>query len=191
MQILKDLQILETGIDKDSLKGKVYFKLEDVQVKGFEPLEEIADKAFRKERFENIKFAPIFDTVYIANRAIQIPQMQIQSNAINFFIEGHLNHNHTSNLWITIPLSNLKRRDAAVIPELRHIEHLGNKIYVEVKEDSLGKFDYKLHLNNKKYYEERGILNQYKEDKKEEERSRKEYKKSERALKKEERKNEE
>jgi hypothetical protein len=170
----------DTGLIKESLNGTIYFELIDVQIKGFKPLEKVANKVFRKTRFEDIRFAPIRNTVTISDSSLQIPQMQIQSSAFEFFVEGHLDNTHTSDIWVTLPLSNLKKRDGNEIPELQEFDHTGKKLYVEVIENAEGKFEYKLHLNNKKLYEEKGILDQYKEDKKENEQSFKEYKKAER-----------
>lgn len=179
----------ETGLDTESLKGKVYLELENVEIKGFKPLEKVANKIFRKKRFEDIKFAPIIDTLYIANKTIEIPRLQIQSTAIDLFVEGHLSYDHKTNIWVTIPLSNLKHRDVNEIPDLQEFENTGKKIYVEVKEKPDGELEYKLHLNDKKLYEEKGIMGQYKEDHKNERKSRRAYKKNERKLKKEERQN--
>jgi len=179
----------EEGLDTKSLKGTAYFELDDVEVKGFKPLEEVANKIFRKERFEYIKFAPISNTVSIANKTIEIPQMQIQSTAFDFFVEGQLNYDHKTNIWVSVPLSNLKHRDVNEIPELEEFENTGKKIYVQVKEDENGKLEYKLHLNNKKLYEEKGILDEYQEDRKKDNKSRKEYKKKKRVEKREQRKN--
>lgn len=179
----------EVGLDTKSLNGTAYFELEDVELKGFKPLEEVANKIFRKERFENIKFAPISNTFSFANKTIEIPQMQIQSTAFDFFVEGHLNYDHKTNIWVSVPLSNLKKRDVNEIPDLEDFENTGKKIYVEIKEDENGKLKYKLHLNNKKLYEEKGILNKYKEDRKKEKKSRKEFTKNKRIEKRAQRKN--
>lgn len=170
----------QEGLDIKTLKGRAYFELNGVEVKGFEPLEKVADKIFKKERFEDIRFAPISNTIFIANETVEIPQMQMQSTAFDFFVEGHLNYDHKSNIWVSIPLSNLKHLDVSMIPELVDYENTGKKVYVEVKGSDDGKLDYKLHLNNKKLYEEKGILSQYKEQHKKEKASHKEYKKSKR-----------
>jgi len=175
----------ETGLDTELLKGKVYLELENVEIKGFKPLEKVANKVFRKKRFEDIKFAPIIDTLYIANRTIEIPRLQIQSTAIDLFVEGHLSYDDKTNIWVTIPLSNLKHRNVNEIPELKAFENTGKKIFVEVKEKIDGELEYKLHLNDKKLYEEKGILEQYKIDHKNERKSRRAYKKNERRLKRE------
>lgn len=176
------------GLNTSSLKGKVFFELNEVEVVGFKPLEKVANKIFRKERFEAIKFAPISNTVFIENRTIEIPQMQIQSTAFDLFVEGHLNYDHKTNIWVSIPLSNLKKRDIKNIPNAEEYANTGKKVFIEIKENDQNELNYKLHLNNKKLYEEKGFLNQYKELQKSDRLERKTSRKEERQKKRVQRK---
>ena len=169
----------ENGLDTKSLKGLVNFDLRELELNGFEPIQKIGNKIFKKKRFENIRFADISEELYISNRTVEIPRMEIQSTAFNLFVEGHLNYDNKTNIWISVPLSNLKKRDLADIPVEKGFIDAGNKVFVEVKDGSEKKLTYIFHLNNKKLYEEKGILNQYREDHKKSRKQKNKNKKTE------------
>ena len=175
----------DTGLDTKSLKGTVALKLTQLEVNGFEPIIKVANKVFKKERFEDIRFGPIQETLYISNRTIEIPQTEIQSTAFDLFVEGHLNYDFKTNIWVSVPLSNIKKRDFLMIPDKKGYAESGNKVYVQVKDDGNGNLDYKFHLNNKKLYEEKGNLSQYKSSHKQERETKRDYKKQARKEKKE------
>lgn len=178
-----------TGLNTKTLTGHVDFNLVQGRIKGFEPLQLIADKVFKKERFEDIRFAPITNTITIKNDQITIPQMEIQSTAFNLFVEGILDYGDDTHFWVSVPLTNIKRRNSDKIPEKIGFAASGKKIYIEVKEDETGKLAYKPHLTNKLMYVEKDSLDFYKSDKKEERLARRSYKKSQRKEKKDSRKN--
>lgn len=153
----------KTGLDEKSLTGAMVLDIEQLVIKGFEPLEKAASKVFRKERFEDIKFAPINDKFYLKNQTLEIPQLELQSTAFDFFVEGHLSFKGENNIWLSIPLANLKHRDLHDFPEKVGYVDAGKKVFVEVKNNGDdGKLGYHFHLTNKKLYEEKGILSQYK-----------------------------
>jgi len=154
----------EKGLDTKSLKGHVNFDLRKLELNGFEPIQKIGDKIFKKKRFEDIRFADISEELYIGDRTVEIPRMEILSTAFDLFVEGHLNYDNKTNIWISVPLSNIKKRDLANIPVEKGFINAGNKVYIEIKENDEKKLEYKFHLNNKKLYEETGIQNQYRED---------------------------
>lgn len=157
------------GLNTKTLEGDVIFDLKNLQLSGFQPLEKIGNKIFKKRRFENIKFAEISDTLSIANRTVQIPQLEIQSTAFNLFVEGQLNYDFNTNIWVSIPLSNLKKRDLIHIPNKKGYVESGKKVYVQVIDDGTGKLEYKFHLSDKKLIEYRrsleGITNSKKKKK--------------------------
>jgi len=159
-----------TGIVYNSLKGTIGFNLQEMQLKGFDPIIKLGNILFKKKRFEDIRFGPIENSLYVANNTIEIPLMQIQSTALDFFTSGHLGYGKVpTNLWTAIPLSNFKSRDLVNIPNKIGYAESGNKIYIEAKSVKKDKIKYKLHLSEKKYFKERELLSEYrimvKEDK--------------------------
>jgi len=157
------------GLKSNTLSGQIAFDLEDIEIKNFSPITKITNKIFKKERFEDIRFAPIKDVLYISNNTVEIPQFEIQSTAFDLFIEGHLGlEDKGTNIWTSIPLANLKHRDVVDIPDKKGYIDAGKKIFIEVASEKDGKAKYKLHLTNKKLYEQKHILGQYKKKHKEE-----------------------
>lgn len=159
----------ETGLQTETLSGLIEFNLENVEIRKFAPLTDITDKIFKKQRFDDIRFAPISEVIYISDNTVEIPQFEIQSTAFDFFIEGHLGlKNKGTNIWASVPLENLKHRDVVNIPDKRGYIDTGKKIFVEIASEKDQKATYKLHLTNKKLYEQKNILSQYKKKHREE-----------------------
>ncbi len=170
-----------TGVVSNSLKGSIDFKLEDAQVAGFEPIIKVANKIFKKERFQDIRFGPIENTFYLSDNKVDIPQMEIQSTAFNIFISGQYGFGEVdTNIWTSIPLENLKKRDLINIPDKKGYVEAGKMVYIEAKSDKNDEIKYVLHLSPRKYYKERGILSQYREEIKEERKLRREFKRASR-----------
>ena len=147
-------RLLTPGCLSPAWEGKL-------ELSEFEPIQKIGEKIFKDKRLEDIRFADISQEVYIANRTIEIPRTEIQSTAFNLFVEGHFNYDDNTNLWLSIPLANLKKRELVKIPDKEGFINSGKKVFIEVKKNEEGELEYKLHLSNKKLYEERGNLNQY------------------------------
>lgn len=154
------------GLITEANKGILHFELTNIILKGFVPLDEIAAKLHMKKRFEEIRFAPISNRLEIKGPDIIIPQMEIQSNAINMFVEGTLSYGDNTNIWVSIPIDNLKKADRSIIPEKRGYAATRRKVYIEVTTDKNGDNRFKFRNTKRKFYKQRGILKQYKLDKK-------------------------
>jgi virulence-associated protein VapD len=174
-----------TGIVSNSLKGTIAFNLQEMQLKGFDPIIKVGNILFKKKRFKDIRFGPIDNTIYIANNTVEIPIMQIQSTAIDFYMSGHLGYGEVpTNLWTAIPLSNFKRRDITIIPDNKEYLVAGRKVYIEAKTGKKNKVKYKLHISDKKYFKERERLSEYRIMLKEDRLLRRKYKRESRIDKK-------
>lgn len=178
----------KTGLDDKSLSGSVDFDVKNLELKNFEPLVKVGNIVFKKSRVEDVRFAPIKNRLQINNRVVKIPQMEVQSTAFNLYVQGQLGYDKNTNIWLSIPLKNFKKRDVNIVPEKIDYNDAGKKVFVEVKDDTDGKLKYKLHLRNKKLYEEEGNLDEYKEAKKEERVERRAYNKEHRLEKRDDRK---
>ena len=179
----------ETGIISNSLKGSIEFNLEEMQLSGFEPMIKSGSKIFRKERLQDIKFQPIRNTLYLSENTVEFPLMEIQSNAFELFVAGHLGFEDVpTNIWIGFPLNNLKKRDVQNVPDKKGYIAAGKKVYVEAKSDDKKGMKYILHLTPKKFYKERDMLSIYREEIREDRSNIRQYKrdakKSEREAKK-------
>lgn len=171
----------DLGLDINTVTGKIGFNIDSLSISGFQPIEKIADIVFKKSRFDDIRFASIVNSFYLKNETIEIPQMEIQSTAFNFYVQGHFGFNsNATNLWVSIPLNNLKHREIKTIPKKISYANSGKKVYVQVISNKKDSLDYKFHLTNKRLFEEEGILNEYGKANKQDRKQHKAYKKEER-----------
>ena len=166
-----------TGLIPSATNGELDFIFRDIIISGFEPLDKLADKVFMKKRLKSLKFAPIANKIKIKGSNIEIPLMEIQSNALNFFIEGTYSYGDDTNIWITIPITNIKSPDLSTIPDKNGYAAAKMKVYLEVVKDKKGENKFKLRLTKRKFYKQRGILDQYKIDRRNYRRERREMKK--------------
>jgi hypothetical protein len=178
-----------SGLDPKSLLGAVQFTLHEAELVNFEPIQKIADKFFRTERFESIRFAPVTDTLYITQEVIYIPRMEIQSTAFNLFLEGHINYDNNTNLWISVPWHNFNAwEEGDSIPPKMGYYRAGAKLYVEVIGNDENGLDYKFHLSKKKLYHHQAISPLYRHDHRYERRLRRLIRKEKRVGRRESRK---
>ncbi len=154
----------EKGLVPEATSGLLDFELSDIAIKGYAPLDGLAAKIRMKKRFEHLRFAPIKNTLRIKGEDITIPLMEIQSTAINMFVEGTYSYGKNTNIWVTVPLDNLKKNKGLVIPSKRGYTAIKRRIYVEITPDKDGKNKFKFHLRKKKFYKQRGIPEQYRAD---------------------------
>ncbi|MBT8181615.1 MAG: hypothetical protein KJO53_08505, partial [Eudoraea sp.] len=138
-QIEGDL-IDSTGIISNSIKGTIGFDLEEMEIKGFDPIIKLGNIVFKKKRLEDIRFGSIENVLYVANNTVEFPLMEVKSTAFDFFVAGHLGFEEVpTNLWTGIPLSNFKSRDLNNIPKKTGYVEAGKKIYIEAKSDKKNK----------------------------------------------------
>lgn len=166
-----------TGIISNSIKGTIGFDLEEMEIKGFDPIIKLGNLVFKKKRLEDIKFGSIANVLYVANNTVEFPLMEVKSTAFDFFVAGHLGFEEVqTNLWTGIPLSNFKSRDLTNIPKKTGYAEAGKKVYIVAKSDKKNKIKYKLHLSERQYYKERSILSVYRTQMKEDRLLRRKYK---------------
>lgn len=160
--------IIETkgkGLVTEATKGIFDFDLREVELEGFSPLDSIAAKIRMRKRFKELKFAPIANKISILGNELDIPLMEIQSNAIHLFIEGNLSYDDKTNLWISVPLSNLKKPNLDTIPPKLGYAIPKRKVHVEVTSDENGANQFKFRPTKRRFYKDRGILDQYRKNK--------------------------
>ncbi len=156
----------KSSLIPNATEGKLVFDLQDVVVIGFEPLDAIASRLRMEKRFQELRFAPIIGELTIKGEEINFPQLEIQSNAIHLFMEGTLSYGDLTDIWVSIPLNNLKRTNRYIIPKKTGYAASKRKVYIEVTSDENGDNQFKFRLFKRRFYRTRGILEQYKIDKK-------------------------
>lgn len=139
------------GVIYNTIEADLDYNIKQLRVKNFKPLIEAGNLIFRKERFEDVRFVNIKSSLKLKNNIISLPQTNVQSTAFDFFIEGDIENSTHTDLWISIPLSNIKRRDLTKIPNKKTYNDTNKKIYLKIKADNNGKLHHKLQFSNKKY----------------------------------------
>ena len=139
------------GVIYNKIEADIDYNIKKLRVKNFEPLIDAGNIIFRKERFQDVIFANISSSLSVKNNIISFPQTNVQSTAFDFFVEGDIDNSMGTDLWISIPLSNIKRRDLSRIPSKKTFDEANKKIYLEIKADKKGKLHNKLYLSNKKH----------------------------------------
>jgi len=128
-------------------------------------MDQIAAKLLSSQYLNELKFAPITNVVNIKGSRINIPQMEVQSTGLNFFVEGHVDNKNKTNVWLSIPFGNLKRTERDTVPLKRSYAASRRKMFLEITNDE-GDLKTKFRVSKRKYYKQRGILDQFKKDKK-------------------------
>lgn len=156
----------KSSLIPNATKGRLAFDLQDVVVIGFQPLDAISSRLSMEKRFQELRFAPIIGELTINGQEIHFPQLEIQSNAIHLFMEGTLSYGTLTDIWVSIPLNNLKRTNRYIIPEKTGYAASKRKVYIEVTSAENGDNQFKFRLFKRRFYRTRNILEQYKIDKK-------------------------
>lgn len=92
--------------------GTVNFLLENGELNNFEPLQEVAKKAFKKQDFSQIKFADLKNKLDISGTSFIVNPMEIRSSAATIFVEGVYDFKKGTDMSIQFPLRNLTKSQA-------------------------------------------------------------------------------
>lgn len=87
--------------------GRINFLLEDGELNNFEPIQEISQKAFKKQDFSEIKFADLKNVLELKGTTFIINSMDIRSTALNLTVEGVYDMKKGTDMFIKLPLRNL------------------------------------------------------------------------------------
>lgn len=100
-----------------SLKGEVHLKLKDGHLRNYEPLQKISDYIFRNRDFQDIAFTELNETFLVDGFKMEIREMEIASTVLNLYMSGVYDFKEQSNINITLPWNNLKRRGKNYFPK--------------------------------------------------------------------------
>ena len=122
-------------VDMESLNGTFQVDLQNLAIYNFQPIIESV-VLLKEERFEKLQFQPIQQTFEVVNGNVNIPRTQIQSSAIQLFVEGQFKIGEYFNIWLSLPWNNiLKSRDGLELPEKISFEKAGSKFYLQIVQD--------------------------------------------------------
>lgn len=173
-----------TALIPSQTRGTMKFELYDVTLEGFEPLEQMAAKLMMKKRFQELHLAPIVNTFYIEGEEIHIPLTEIQSNAINVFLEGTLSYRDKTNIWASVPLESVLFNDADILEKKKGFATHPMKVHIEVTSDEAGENDFKIRMTRRKFYKQRNRIEDLKKERQQWKLKRKRQKERKKAKKK-------
>jgi hypothetical protein len=152
-------------VSDTAMSGDVKFEINGLIIDEAPWMKQIGKKVLHPHRFNNVKFASISNHLTLRNDTLHIPLMELQSNAFEGFVEGFYHRDHP-NIWLSLPLYNLKERDLSAIPENEGYPRRRMKMHLEYANHDKPKPNFKLRLSKRKFYKDRGQLALWKELKK-------------------------
>ncbi|AVR47033.1 hypothetical protein C7S20_18260 [Christiangramia fulva] len=122
------------SLDMNSLNGTLQLDLEELALYNFKPVTENTP-LMKNERFEHLEFRPIKQTFKVKDGKIIIPRTQIQSSALQVFVQGELRIGEYVNIWLSLPWHNLKSISGLELPEKTSFDEAGSKFYIQIIQD--------------------------------------------------------
>jgi hypothetical protein len=99
----------ERDLILNSIAGNVKFNVENGTLKDFEPIQKIGKIAFPNRDVSNIAFSDLYSKATIKGDEINIKELKVTSNVLNFDVNGVYSLSNTgTNLAVKIPLRNPK-----------------------------------------------------------------------------------
>jgi len=179
LDMSSEIDLESNGFITPKTYADIKVNLENIIIEDLETINSIAEKIKRVERFKVLKFAPIESHIKVEGTRITIEETEIQSNAMQAFVEGTIDKNSPENLWISVPVKNVKKPELDSIPDKTSYAGTGRKIFFKLnssQSDKDGKIN--LRMSRKEYYKERPQGIKFKEFKKEVRRKRRSIKKA-------------
>ena len=156
-------------IDIAGTNGTVDVSLEDLSAAGWPGLVRTGKKALMAHRFDTIAASPIAATVTLRDGVAYLPRTEIQSTALQVFIEGRYDTEKGQDILVSVPVfANLFRGDPKAPPAKTGYAGAGWKIFLVMTVDEDGEPATKFRLGRRKYYKERGRLAEFREMKRRE-----------------------
>lgn len=94
--------------DPQSIQANIEAKISNGRLVNFEPMRKLS--RFVEEReLEDVRFSELSNTVFIENKTIRIPEMEIHSNVSNISISGSHSFDNFMDYRLAVPLKNFKR----------------------------------------------------------------------------------
>jgi hypothetical protein len=157
-----EMNLENRGFNHQQTMADIKVKLQDVVIEGLHTLDTITEGIGFEKRFQTLRFAPLESRIKVKGQRIEIRETEIQSNAMHAFVEGALDKDSPENLWIAVPLKNIKKPDLKSVADKTGYEAGGRKIYLQwitSRDEDNGKM--KVHLRKKKFFQERFKVKQF------------------------------
>jgi len=150
----------------DSTRGTFDVHLTDLSLTGWPFLETAGRKALMRKRFARLEFAPMAGRFALRNGVVNIPRTEVQSTALQVFVEGKYDLKTGPDMLISLPLRNIGRGVLDMPPPLTGYGGSGWKVYMIAEKGKDGEPRMKFRLGSRRYYKERGRLGEWRREKK-------------------------
>ncbi len=153
IKLNSNIDLKNSKLLMDETNAFIKYNINNANIIGLKPLEDIGKKILMKKRFKNIKFAPIEGNIYIKGYKLMFPMTQIQSNAINIFTKGSFVSKYNKDIWFIIPFKSIMNKKTDSIPPKNDINNIKNKIYIQLSYKNKRKEKQKtyIHFSKKKF----------------------------------------
>jgi hypothetical protein len=133
-----------------NMSGALDFSLKQGALVNYSPILK-AQSFFGDRDFSNIQFAELKNRLTINDRDITINKMEIQSNVVTMFVEGVYSMKGNTNIYIQVPLKNLKKKHEVDKVENNGVDaKKGMSVYLHGTPGEDGKIKFTYGLFNKK-----------------------------------------
>ncbi len=136
-------------------------------------LQTMGRKLLMKKRFNDVLLGPLHLSATVDSGRLAMPLVEVQSTALQLFVEGDLDTVRGPDLLVSIPLRNIGRGKLTQSPPPTGYALAGRKVYLVLEPDEAGATQVKFRLGRRKYYRDRGQLALLRERKKQEKAERK------------------
>lgn len=142
-----------TEVDLQQLSGKLDYEITDIELADWPPLADIGRKLMMRRRFEHLRFAPLTGELAIDSGRVTVPRTEIQSTALQLFVEGYYDMESGPNLLLSVPLRNIGRGVLKEPPPPTGYESAGWKVYLVARVNEEGEVTNKFRLGKRRWFD--------------------------------------
>ena len=155
-------------------RAGVNVMLSPTEIAEWPGLEAMGKKMLMRKRFQRIFTAPLSVALAIDSGRVHVPRTELQSTALQLFVQGHFDTLSGPDLLIAVPVfANIGRGKLRTAPPPTGYAHAGWKVFLVMEPGEDGTTKTRFRLGRRKYYKERGRLAEFRELKREEKAARK------------------
>jgi hypothetical protein len=123
-------------------KGYIDFSLQNGRLVNFQPLMDIDNNFLQKRNLSDVSFAELKDRLDINGKDIYVHRMEINSTAVNMYVEGTYSLAGNTDLSIQVPLHGQKK-DKEEAPKNKGVKaKTGMSIFLRARDDKDGKLKF-------------------------------------------------
>ncbi|MGB3802308.1 MAG: hypothetical protein WA952_20980 [Lewinella sp.] len=145
----------------DKTHGKLNYRLTNTELIDWSILTSMGKKAWMEERLAQLRFAPLEGKIVIDSGLMIIPRTEVQSTGAQLFVEGTINPVTGPDILVSIPLRNVGRGVMDDPPNRTGYAGAGWKVHLVMEPNEEGETKMRFRLGNRRYFKDRGRLEEY------------------------------